>query len=348
MKKQNVINLVKYHTENNNAAFISEVSEIAREFDAKGDVEVAQYLMDLISNANVYIPQSNYKNLQFLEKREYSNNPLILPDIIEEDVVGVARAINKGTGMSKFLFYGAPGTGKTESAFQIARLLNRDILSVNMEQLIDSRLGESSKNVTRLFDEINHLMFNRVIIIFDELDALVLNRRSENDLREMARVTSTFLRELDALSDKIIVVATTNLYDGLDKAIIRRFDATVSFDRYSKDDLIKISDAILSANIKKAVNSSQDLRLFNKILDRLPEIPLPGDMKQIIKTAIAFCDETYKFDYLRKIYLSLNNNPQSVNIQELSEQGYTTREIEILSKIPRSSVSRKLNGGVSE
>lgn len=348
MKKQNVINLVKYHTENNNAAFISEVSEIAKEFDAKGDIEVAQYLMDLISNANVYIPQTNYKNLQFLEKREYSTNPLILPDIIEEDVVGVAKAINKGIGMSKFLFYGAPGTGKTESAFQIARLLNRDILSVNMEQLIDSRLGESSKNVSRLFDEINHLMFNRVIIVFDELDALVLNRRSENDLREMARVTSTFLRELDALSDKIIIIATTNLYDGLDKAIIRRFDATVSFDRYSKDDLIKISDAILSTNIKKAVNSSQDLRLFNKILDRLPDIPLPGDMKQIIKTAIAFCDENYKFDYLRKIYLALNNNPQSVNIQELSEQGYTTREIEILSKIPRSSVSRKLNGGISE
>lgn len=348
MKKQNIINLVKYHTENNNAAFISEVSQIAREFDSKGDSEVAQYLMDLISNANVYIPQTNYKNLRFLEKREYSSNPLILPDIIEEDVVGVARAINKGNGMSKFLFHGAPGTGKTESAFQIARLLNRDILSVHIEQLIDSRLGESSKNISRLFDEINHLMFNKVIVIFDELDALVLNRRSENDLREMARVTSTFLRELDSLSNQVIVIATTNLFDGLDKALIRRFDATVSFDRYSKDDLVKISDSILSANIKKAVNSSQDLRLFNKILDKIPEIPLPGDMKQIIKTSIAFCDETNKYDYLRKIYLALNDNPQSVSIQELSNQGFTTREIEILSKIPKSSVSRKLNGGISE
>ena len=77
MKKQNIINLVKYHTEQNNAAFISEVSEIAREFDAKGDFEVAEYLMDLISNANVYVPQANYQNLQFLERLEYSSNPLI-------------------------------------------------------------------------------------------------------------------------------------------------------------------------------------------------------------------------------------------------------------------------------
>lgn len=345
MKKQNIINLVKYHTEQNNAAFVAEVSEIAREFDANGDYELAQYLMDLVSNANVYIPQANYHNLQFLEKLEYSSNPLMLPNIIEEDVIGIARAIRNKTGMSKFLFYGAPGTGKTESAFQIARLLERDILSVHLEQLIDSRLGETSKNVARLFDEINHLMYGKVIVIFDELDALVLNRSSANDLREMSRVTSTFLRELDTLSDQIVVIATTNLFESFDKALTRRFDAIVSFDRYSKEDLIEIADAMLTSNIKKSVNSSQDMRLFNKILNRLPEIPYPGDMKQIIKTSIAFSDETSKYDYLRKIYLALNGNPKNVDIQTLSEQGFTTREIEILARVPKSSVSRKLKGG---
>lgn len=344
MKKQNIINLVKYHAEQNNAAFVSEVSEIAREFDVNGDYEVAQYLMDLVSNANVYIPQASYRNLQFLEKLEYSSNPLMLPNIIEEDVIGIARAIKNKTGMSKFLFYGAPGTGKTESAFQIARLLERDILSVHLEQLIDSRLGETSKNVTRLFDEINHLMYSKVIIIFDELDALVLNRSSANDLREMSRVTSTFLRELDTLSDQIAVIATTNLFESFDKALSRRFDAIVSFDRYSKEDLIEIADAMLTSGIKKAVNSSQDMRLFNKILNRLPEIPYPGDMKQIIKTSIAFSDETSKYDYLRKVYLALNGNPKNVDIQNLSEQGFTTREIEILARVPKSSVSRKLKG----
>lgn len=345
MKKQDIINLVKYHTEQNNAAFVSEVSEIAREFDRNGDYEVAQYLMDLVSNANVYIPQANYRNLQFLEKLEYSSNPLMLPNIIEEDVIGIARTIKNKSGMSKFLFHGAPGTGKTESAFQIARLLERDILSVHLEQLIDSRLGETSKNVTRLFDEINHLMYGKAIVIFDELDALVLNRSSTNDLREMSRVTSTFLRELDALNDQIVVIATTNLFESFDKALLRRFDAIISFDRYSKQDLIEIADAMLTSNIKKAVNSGQDMRLFHKILNKLPEIPYPGDMKQIIKTSIAFSDETSKYDYLRKIYLALNNNPQTVNIQNLSEQGFTTREIEILARVPKSSVSRKLKGG---
>lgn len=345
MKKQNVINLVKYHVEQNNAAFVSEVAKIAREFDANGDYEVAQYLMDLVSNANVYVPQANYRNLQFLEKLDYSSNPLLLPNIIEEDVIGIVRSIKNKTGMSKFLFFGMPGTGKTESAYQIARLLERDILSVHLEELIDSRLGETSKNVARLFDEINHLRYDKVIVIFDELDALVLNRNSANDLREMSRVTSTFLRELDTLSNQIVLIATTNMIESFDKALLRRFDAVVSFDKYSKEDLIEISDALLTSCIKKAANSRQDLRLFHKILNKASDIPCPGDMKQIIKTSIAFSDETSEYDYLRKIYLALNGNPKKVDIQELSEQGFTTREIEILARVPKSSVSRRLKGG---
>ena len=184
---------------------------------------------------------------------------------------------------------------------------------------------------------------NRTCLTTDELDALVLSRTSGNDLREMARVTSTFLRELDALSDQIVVIATTNLFEKFDKALVRRFDAIISFDRYTRTDLIEVADAMLTQNLKKAVHSSKDLRLFNKILNQLSEIPYPGDLKQVIKTAIAFSDEGNKYDYLRKIYLALNDNPKTIDIQDLSKKGFTTREIEILSRIPKSSVSRKLN-----
>lgn len=342
MKKQNLINLVRYHTEKNDEAFASEVAKIAKEMDAAGDTVVAQYLMELISSANFYVPQSNYKNLRFLQKVEYSSKPLLLPSSIEEDVLGITRAINNRSGLSKFLFYGAPGSGKTETVYQIARILNRDILSVPFEQLVDSRLGETAKNVSLLFDEINHLTFSKVLILFDEIDALVLDRINKNDLREMGRVTSVFLKGLDSLNENVILIATTNLFDSLDKALVRRFDATISFDRYSKDDLVEIADSILTTTLKRSSNSRQYMRLFNKILNNLDAIPFPGDLKQIIKTAVVFSDESNEYDYLRKIYLALNDNPDTVDIQELKESGYTTREIEILSRIPRSSVSRKL------
>lgn len=342
MKKQNLVNLIRYHVEKNDEAFITEVAEIAKDFDANDDSSTAQYLMELVSNTNYYVPQTSYRNLKYLTKMEYSSKPLLLPNALEEDVVGISKTINKKLGLSKFLFYGAPGSGKTESAYQIARMLNRDILSISFEQLIDSRLGETAKNVVKLFDEINHLPYNRAIILFDEIDSLVLDRINSNDLREMGRVTSVFLKELERLNEHIVIIATTNLIDKFDKALLRRFDAIISFDRYSKEDLIEIAESMLRATLRNVKSAKINMRLFNKILGNMEKIPYPGDLKQIIKTAIAFCDDSSEYDYLRKMYINLYGLSGAIDIQDLSTQGYTTREIEILSKIPKSSVSRKL------
>ena len=66
-------------------------------------------------------------------------------------------------------------------------------------------------------------------------------------------------------------------------------------------------------------------------------------MIQLIKTAIAFSDASNEYNYLRRIYLELNENV-TPNIQELTDDGFTTREIEIITCLPKSSVSRRLKG----
>ncbi len=342
MKKQNIINLIKYYVEKNDEAFRSEVVEIAKDFDSNGEHNISEYLMDLISTTNYYIPQTNYKNFQYLKKINFSNHALLLPESIKNDIIGLVRAIDRNVGVNKIIFYGKPGTGKSESVYQVARLLERDVLSADFAQLIDSRLGQTSKNIVSLFDEISRVQSHQVVILFDEIDAIVLDRINNNDLREMGRVTSTFLKELDNLPKDILIIATTNLMNSLDKAIIRRFDTTISFDRYNKEDLIEIADSILQSFLRKVDSLKSNLRLFHKILNSIDKIPLPGDLTQIIKTAVAFADDENEYDYLRKLYLILNNNPSSIDIQELQEKGFTTREIEILTKIPKSSVSRRL------
>lgn len=343
MKKQNIINLVKYYSEKNDISFRNEVKEIAQDFDRNGDAEIADYLMSLISVTNYYAPQNTYKNLEFLTKKVFDNTPLILPEKISDDVLGVVRSVTKSIPISKVIFYGSPGTGKTESAYQVARLLQRDILSVRMEELIDSRLGQTQKNIVSLFDEIQHLHSQNVVILFDEIDSLVMNRLCTNDLKEMGRVTSTFLKELENLSERILLICTTNLLDSLDKALLRRFDALISFDRYTKEDLIEASVGILKSIIKKSDSSKLDTRLFTKILNNLKTIPYPGDMYQIIKVSLAFSDENSEYDYLRKIYMRLNDNIEPT-IEELTKQCYTLREIEVLTRISKSSVSRRLKG----
>lgn len=109
---------------------------------------------------------------------------------------------------------------------------------MDFENLIDSKLGQTNKNISNLFSEINNIPHpNQVIVLFDEIDVIALDRINSNDVREMGRVTSTILKELDRLTDlnkEIIIIATTNLFEKFDKALIRRFDAIIDFNRYSK------------------------------------------------------------------------------------------------------------------
>ena len=158
MKKKNIINLIKCYAEKNDIGFRNEAYEIAREFDKNGDYDLAEYIMSLLSSANTFMPQTNVEELNFCKELKYENTTLPLPDIIKNDVLGIVNAIGYGLGVNKFLFQGAPGSGKTETAKQIARLTNRNLYIVNFDLIIDSRLGQTSKNIMSLFDEVNSMI----------------------------------------------------------------------------------------------------------------------------------------------------------------------------------------------
>ncbi len=65
-------------------------------------------------------------------------------------------------------------------------MLKKDVYSVEFTQIIDSKLGQTSKNLSELFKEITAInSYNKCIILFDEIDALALDRTNSNDLREM-------------------------------------------------------------------------------------------------------------------------------------------------------------------
>lgn len=348
MKKQNVLNLIKYHVERNENAFRNEAIEIARYFDSIGDYQLAEYIMGLISESNLYAPQSSDFESEFLKQVEIRNlESLNLPLEISEDIKGIINAVNHNIGINKFLFEGLPGSGKTEAAKNIARLLDRSLFIVDFENLIDSKLGQTNKNITSVFKEINMIPnANKIVVLFDEIDVIALDRINSNDVREMGRVTSTILRELDRLTDlnkEIVLIATTNLYSNFDKALIRRFDAVINFDRYSQEDLIEVAEYYFSSFIKNFKGTSKDTRLFKKILRMTKKLPYPGDLKNIIKTSLAFSDIGSEYDYLKRLYNSLIGNLDQKDLNQLYEEGFTIREIEKLKGESKSSVARKLN-----
>ena len=343
MKKKNILNLIKYHVEKNDIAFRNEAYEIAKYFDKSNNYQLSEYIMALLSDTNTFSPQIDMSEKQFVKKIETSSQPLPLPFSIKDNILGIINAIGHNAGVNKFLFEGPPGTGKTESVKQIARILERELYIVDFDSVIDSKLGQTSKNISALFQEISSVPNpHKVIVLFDEIDAIAIDRINSNDLREMGRATSSVLKGLDSLNDSIVLIATTNLYKAFDKALSRRFDAVIDFSNYTKEDLIEVGEAILNDMLQKFKFAGRNMRLFKKILKTTENIPYPGELKNIIKTSLAFSDFSDQYDYLKRLYINLNGNCKKLDINFMHEKGFTVREIELLTGVSKSQVSREL------
>lgn len=347
MKKKNVLNLIKYYSESNDAGFRSEAYEIAEDFNKSGDYQLSEYIIALLTNANIFTPQIAGGISHFFRKLEYGRDPLPLPDSIKDDISGIINAVGHNVGVNKFLFQGPPGTGKTETVKQVARLLKREIYSIDFDSVVDSKLGQTSKNIAKVFEEINALPHpEMVIVLLDEIDAIALDRTNSNDLREMGRATSSVLKGMDTLNNDIVLIATTNLYKYFDKALIRRFDSVVDFSRYTRDDLLDIADYLLDFYLQQFKNAGKNKKIFRKILNLVTILPYPGDLKNLIKTSLAFSKPDSEYDYLRVLYSKTQGEEPSVS-KKLQEQKFTVREIEVLTGVSKSQVSRELQEMIS-
>lgn len=342
MKKRDIIKLIQYHYDKDEIQFRATANDIARSFDENGDHQLAEYVMSFLSDVNTFVPQSVTFESQFVNAVDVGTSALPLPTPMAEDIKGIINAVNHHVGINKFLFEGEPGTGKTESAKQVARLLNRSLYMVDFNQLIDSKMGQTAKNIAIVFNEINRMPNPaNAIILFDEIDAIALDRVSNNDIREMGRATSSMLKALDNVNSDVVIIATTNLYGKLDRAFRRRFDTVISFDRYSKADLMKVAEALLMKYLKDFKEAGKNLKLFRKILNTADRLPPPGELENIIKVALAFSDPSKPFDYFARIYKKVHQ-VNRIGMNELKEKGFTIREIGTLTGISKSQVGREL------
>ncbi len=133
------------------------------------------------------------------------------------------------------LFYGEPGTGKTETALQLARQTKRDIFQVNIAQIKNMFVGESEKNIQLVFETYRNLVKQRgiaPILLFNEADAIIGKRRegAERAIDKMENtIQNIILQEMENLDG--ILIATTNLAQNMDKAFERRFLYKIKFEK---------------------------------------------------------------------------------------------------------------------
>ncbi len=124
------------------------------------------------------------------------------------------------------LFFGPPGTGKTLTAALLAKVTDRDVYRVDVSMVVSKYIGETEKNLSRLFDAASYKDW---ILFFDEADALFGKRtvtQSSND-RHANQLTGYLLQRIEDFPGTVILA--TNLKANMDDAFTRRFQNMVEF-----------------------------------------------------------------------------------------------------------------------
>lgn len=147
------------------------------------------------------------------------------PDLLNTatDLEALAEGLSR-VGSARVCLYGPPGTGKTAFARFLAERLDRPLLARRASDLLDSFVGQTEQNMAAMFDDARR---EGAILLLDEADSFLMERRAGHRSWEISLVNE-MLVQMEAFFG--IFIASTNLFEQLDPAASRRFDAKVRFD----------------------------------------------------------------------------------------------------------------------
>lgn len=136
------------------------------------------------------------------------------------------------------ILHGKSGCGKTMLARYIAHMADLPFIYVQFSNLVDGVLGKTQANVARVFE---YARTAPCVLCFDEIDAIGMARGQKDDVGEMNRVVIALMQELDRMPNNVIIIGTTNRFDSLDPALVRRFPLSYEVQYLSKDEIEQLA-----------------------------------------------------------------------------------------------------------
>lgn len=215
---------------------------------AKDEMFKKNMLRKLDTKSNII--ELPYNLREFLIAEDVSNFPesrfVLRPEEakIVEKVMSTVKASERLSelGISYLpavMLYGDSGGGKTMLARYIAYKANRPFVYVRFSSVVSSYLGSTQSNIAKVFE---YARTAPCVLCFDEIDAVGMARGQKNDVGEMNRIVIALMQEMDSLPNNVIIIGTTNRYDRLDSALIRRFSIRHEVRPMSRSDINDLAE----------------------------------------------------------------------------------------------------------
>ncbi len=194
----------------------------------------------------------NLYNLIIQDKEQISLNDVFLSKNNKDQLVQLIKEHTYSKELQeyglpvnhKILLQGSSGCGKTMTAKAIANALGKNIIILNLSNIVSSRIGETSQNIKMIFDKAAR---ERSVLFLDELDQIGKARGSDDkDVGEMRRLVNTLLQLIDYYPENALLLCATNHPEIIDTALLRRFQLRINYEMPSAEFLDTFYDTLLS------------------------------------------------------------------------------------------------------
>lgn len=194
-------------------------------------------------------------------------------------------------GRGTLCFYGPPGTGKTEFAHVLADALDRELVVKASSDLVSPYVGETERNIARLFAEID---VEHSILLLDEVDSVLRDRKLARHSWETTQVNE-LLQQMERFDG--ILIAATNLMNQLDGAAMRRFDFKLQFRALNRTQRLSLFAREALGDVNQVDAIPAPLVAHLESLDHLT----PGDFANVVRQRDLLSEALAPVDFMRRL-----------------------------------------------
>lgn len=287
--------------------------------------------------------QSEKKVDFILEEPMYSFEDMIISNELKEEIDNaisvfryrsklfeewnIGKVVKKPTNIC-INFYGQPGTGKSMAANAVAQELGMEIIRVNYADIESKYVGETSKNLTRLFQTAES---RKALILFDEADALLSRRVTDMSSATDVSVNQTrsvLLTLLDSFAG--VVLFTTNFISNYDPAFMRRISNHIEFPLPDEKTRIRLLEHYLNGVVPHSINILDVARRYEGITGSDISNALINSALRTVRKGSAGISQSDFESALSRIIAAKNINSRKINAtvtqRNVSEE-YALRQI---------------------